>query len=74
MIHNSKFKSVRLSNEYFFEKFKFGTIKDHSDIKELSLHYDDGQGILTDDERLDMCLEHMSRETIEPMEGLGSYL
>jgi len=75
--------NARLSNEYFFQKFDVGTIKDHDSIEELALHYDnevirdaDGNVVdttlshyMTEDRALDLASEELSYHS-EPLEGL----
>ena len=40
MINESKFKNARLSDEYFYQLYDVASIKDHSDIKQLTAAYD----------------------------------
>lgn len=84
MIHTSSFQNARLSNESFIEAYDVGSIIDHSNIEELSLHYDGGLGVLPRtpeneyqlqkverfDERLAIA-NQLNDETVQ--EGFDSY-
>ena len=86
MITKSVSVNAQFSNEFFFQKYDVATIRDHSNIGELALHYDnesvfdkDGRIVdttlshyVTDDEALDLAAERLSRAT-EPQEALNSY-
>ena len=70
-------KNIKLTNEFFFDKFDVASISDHDSIEELALHYDaDGiTSYMTADQANEMVIDHFNNELKnEPLEALTSYL